>query len=219
MLENLRAGLMMANPRSGENSPQGALRDLGELMRRQQQLLDQTFRDSRRAQGTRPEGGDPAMAGRQESLRRRLGELMRRLGEGQGQIPDPLGRAERSMLEARRALQQGRPGSAVGPQTNALEEMRAGAQAMIEQMMEQMGAARDGRDGRGRFGPLNQDPLGRAFSDDERDGGITGGDVEIPDKAALERAREILNELYRRAGQSRRPKPELEYIDRLLRRF
>ena len=159
------------------------------------------------------------MAARQEALRRGLGELMRRLGEGQGQIPGALGRAERSMLEARRSLQQGRPGTAVGPQTNALEEMRVGAQAMIEQMMQQMGAQGERRDGRGRFGPLNQDPLGRAFSGEERDGGITGGDVDIPDKAALERARELLGELYRRAGQATRPKLELDYIDRLLRRF
>ena len=222
MLENLRAGLMLARPRDAEGNPRGALRDLGQLMRRQQRLLDETFRESRRGQGSRgsePNRGDPTMAARQEALRRGLGELMRRLGEGQGQIPGALGRAERSMLEARRSLQQGRPGTAVGPQTNALEEMRAGAQAMIEQMLEQMGAQGEGRDGRGRFGPRNRDPLGRAFSSEERDGGITGGDVEIPDKAALERARELLGELYRRAGQPTRPKLELDYIDRLLRRF
>jgi hypothetical protein len=34
-----------------------------------------------------------------------------------------------------------------------------------------------------------------------------------------QRSREILEELRRRAGESERPKPELDYIDRLLRQF
>ena len=46
-----------------------------------------------------------------------------------------------------------------------------------------------------------------------------GDDVEVPDRASLRKAGEILGELRRRAGQRTRPRPELDYIDRLLRRF
>jgi hypothetical protein len=35
----------------------------------------------------------------------------------------------------------------------------------------------------------------------------------------LQRARDILEELFRRAGERTRPLFELDYIDRLLRRF
>ena len=43
--------------------------------------------------------------------------------------------------------------------------------------------------------------------------------VRIPDESDVQRAREILQELYRRAGQRTRSATELDYIGRLLRRF
>jgi hypothetical protein len=43
--------------------------------------------------------------------------------------------------------------------------------------------------------------------------------VKVPDKTDIQRAREILEELQRRAAERGRPDAELEYIDRLLRRF
>ena len=39
------------------------------------------------------------------------------------------------------------------------------------------------------------------------------------DSFGLERAKEILDELRRRAGETARPEQERDYIDRLLRRF
>ncbi len=221
MLENLRAGVMAGMPRDGDRRYGRNLRELGELMRRQQQLLDETFRESRRRQGEmqRPGQGNLGMAGRQEGLRRGLGEIMRRLGEGQGQIPGALGRAERSMLEARRSLEGGQSGDAARSQTTALDELRQGARALIEEMMQRFGNLGDGQQGRGRSRFNNQDPLGRPLPGGEEDGGITGDYVKIPDKADLQRAREILDELYRRSGERQRPPAELDYIDRLLRRF
>ena len=55
------------------------------------------------------------------------------------------------------------------------------------------------------------DPLGRAQ-------GVEGG-VKLPDASDLKRARGILLELRRRAGERGRPKEELDYIDRLLKQF
>ncbi len=43
--------------------------------------------------------------------------------------------------------------------------------------------------------------------------------MKIPDKSTLERAREILKELRKRAAERGRPKEELDYIDRLLKQF
>jgi RNA polymerase-interacting CarD/CdnL/TRCF family regulator len=50
-------------------------------------------------------------------------------------------------------------------------------------------------------------------------GAIDDESVKIPDEADVQRAREILRELYRRSGDRSRPPIERDYIDRLLRRF
>jgi hypothetical protein len=43
--------------------------------------------------------------------------------------------------------------------------------------------------------------------------------VKVPDEIDVQRAREILEELRRRLGDALRPQIELDYIERLLRRF
>ena len=70
--------------------------------------------------------------------------------------------------------------------------------------------------GRGRRMRPAYDPLGRPLPST---GTYSSEDVEIPSESDIQRAREILDELRRRAGQIDRPTQEREYIDRLLRRF
>jgi uncharacterized protein (TIGR02302 family) len=215
MLENMRVGLAPQNQQQGQGSQM--MQEMSELMRKQQQLMDRTYRQSQRGQQNQQMGD---MAGEQEQLRRQLGDMMRRMGEGMGQIPDQLGKAEQHMRDAQRSLEQGRPGGAVGPQGDALDQMRQGAQEFARSMQNQMGEGMgDGPppDAFGRFNPdRNTDPLGRNVPGNGMD---TGDRVDIPDKADLQRARDILDELYRRAGERARPSIELDYIDRLLRRF
>ena len=211
MLENLRAGLM-TNPL--EQSAQQALQGLNQLMREQQQLLDRTFRAE---QSGRPAPGRsfPGMGQDQEALRRMLGEIMRRLGETGMQIPQSMGRAERSMRDAREALTEGRPGQAVGPQTEALDLLREGADALFRSLMAG-GDLLDGdvdMEGSGRF---DRDPFGRFVGPG---GAIDDDRVKIPEKSDVQRARDILEELYRRSGQRSRSSSERDYIERLLRRF
>jgi uncharacterized protein (TIGR02302 family) len=232
MLENLRANPRMGEQRQGERQGTArTLRELGDLMDRQQRLRDQSFRRSQqeRRQGERDQSGGGGgfnqeqgadkdgkdggnMAGEQEALRRALGEIMRKLGEGGGQIPEGLGRAERAMRDARDALGRGEPGDAVEPQGEALNQLRQGAQNMARDMERQMGSR--SRDDQGPGG--GADPLGRPLPSDKYDG---GDQVKIPDESEVQRARAILDELQRRAGERERPPAELDYIDRLLRRF
>jgi hypothetical protein len=129
------------------------------------------------------------------------------------------------MRDAAQALGQGQPGEAVGPQTQALDALQQGLQSMMDQMAQQMmgmpmpgqqGPDSQGQPGRQQFQRANRDPLGR-----QRNNGF-GQDtnsVRIPDESDVQRAREILDELRRRAGEGARPKLELDYIDRLLRQF
>ncbi len=216
ILENLRAGVMSSQQREAQRQGQRNLRDLGELMLRQQQLLDRSFRRAQRdMQGPGRRGRQPmpdarADAGVQEALRRMLGEIMRRLGENGGDIPEALGEGELSMRAAREALVRNRNDQAIGPQTNALESLRAGAGAIMQQMLSDIGMDD------GPMGGDDVDPLGRPMPGAGID---TGDNVKVPDKASLQKAREILDELHRRAGQRTRPPPELDYIDRLLKRF
>lgn len=245
MLENLRAARPGEMSR-GASQAQQTMRGLQQLMQRQQKLLDRSFRaqQQRRPDGGMQSDGQPpgdqagqlpgadqdgsgqpnAMgdaAGDQEDLRHSLGDMMRRLGEGQGDIPNPFGRAERAMKDAAGALRQGQPGAAIGPQTEALDQLQQGARDFARQMQQWMGPGQPGGNQmgtaeRGDPSPTGRDPFGRPMSN----GGLFDeGDVKIPDGNILQKSREILDELRRRAGQRSRPQLELDYIDRLLQRF
>jgi hypothetical protein len=133
-----------------------------------------------------------------------------------GDIPRPMGEAERSMKGAVDSLDEGQPGTAADAQGNALDALQRSARAMAEQFQRQFGRMPgQGQEGLDRFGN-RRDPFGRTRPQGRYE---DTGDVEIPDKSDMQRAREILDELRRRAGERTRPAPERDYIDRLLRRF
>ena len=230
MLENLRMAKPGQMPQRGSSQAQQMMRGMHDLMQRQQQLLDRSFRAQQGRMGQRgQQGGDQQdattdmgdAAGQQEGVRRMLGEMMRRLGDGFGEIPEPLGRAERAMRDATEALQRRQPGEAIGPQTEALDQLQQAAREFAQQMQRRLGrgnpddndvGATDSEPG----DQVERDPLGRPMSNN---GTFDRGDVKIPDQNTLQKAREILDELRRRAGERSRPEIELDYIERLLKRF
>jgi uncharacterized protein (TIGR02302 family) len=234
MLENLRMARPGQMQQRGTNEAQQMMRGMHDLMQRQQQLLDRSFRAQQQGQqgkmGQRgQQGGDQQdmtadmgdAAGQQENLRRTLGDMMRRLGDGLGDIPEPLGRAERAMRDATEALQRRQPGDAIGPQTEALDQLQQAARELAQQMERRLGRGNpdDNDVGATDSEPrdrVDRDPLGRPMSNN---GTYDQGDVKIPDQNTLQKAREILDELRRRAGERFRPEIELDYIDRLLKRF
>ena len=83
---------------------------------------------------------------------------------------------------------------------------------MAEQMLRQMPS----RFGHGPTDDAPRDPLGRP---QRTEGPDPGTSVKVPDEIDVQRAREILEELRRRLGEPARPMLELDYIERLLRRF
>ena len=213
------------------------MRGMRQMMQRQQQLLDRSFRAEQQAQqqgqqgrigipgdqgGERPgrtaDMGDAA--GQQEGLRHSLGEMMRQMGDGIGGIPEPLGRAERAMHQAAQALRGGQPGEAIAPQTDALDQLQEAARQFAQQTQRLLGNAQgepaDDQSGAGQRDRVERDPLGRPMAND---GTYDTGDVKLPDKSTMQKAREILDELRRRAGERDRPEIERDYIDRLLQQF
>jgi hypothetical protein len=208
------------------------LNDLNEVVRQQRELLDETYRNAQTMPGMMPPSSEPdaeaaeprtaeELADAQEELRRQLGEVMREFGDMMGDIPENLGLAEREMRDAEQALEGDMPGEATVAQQQALEHLQEGMN-QAAQMMAEMGMLRmvPGRQpyqfGQGEQRPAQRDPLGRAAPEDR---GLDTGDVQIPDEQELKKAREILEELRRRAGEAFRPIEELDYIERLLRRF
>jgi hypothetical protein len=129
-----------------------------------------------------------------------LRALLKKGGKSPSQ--SDLKRAEEMMGEAAGALGLGDLPRAGTLQKNILDALRKGAEAIAA--------------GRGKAQQGVRDPFGRAAAGR---GAGSGGDLRIPDASVLQRARDILNELRKRAGEQKRPKEELDYIDRLLKQF
>jgi len=92
------------------------------------------------------------------------------------------------------------------------KKLRQGARDMAQQMLRQM-PSRYGLNGnRGELDPMGRPPQ-------RTDGPDPGSGVKVPDEIDVQRAREILEELRRRLGETTRPPIELEYLERLLKRF
>lgn len=229
MMENQRNAQNQGGQRMDPNHPMMKnMRELGDIIRRQQELMDETFkRHQERRDGKQ---GDPQrdqeLERQQGDLQKRLNDLMKQMDEmlgGDGKLPKNFGNAEREMDRAGRALRGRQPGDAVGPQGRALDELRKGAQDAMRQLGQmfgmQFGPGQPGQfppgDQRNLWGP-DRDPLGRQTNGL---GPLDTQDVKVPTEAERKRVRDILDELRRRAGQPGRPTLELDYIDRLLRRF
>ena len=134
------------------------------------------------------------------------------------QSPEQFGEAGRAMEEAQRALRNGDTQGALEAEQRALDQLRQGARDMAQQMMQQRGQ-QAGREGQGPNGnPGELDPLGRA-PQQTTDGSDPGLLTKVPDQIDSQRAREILEELRKRFGEQQRPTIELEYLERLLKRF
>ncbi|MFZ0693962.1 MAG: TIGR02302 family protein [Alphaproteobacteria bacterium] len=237
ILENLRT----AQPRESPSQQQGreAMRNLQDMINRQSGLLDRSFNNAQpdntpqnegppqSRKGGQPGQSRPGQQGRsgpgksgddaqaQEELRRQLGDSMLKLGDMLGQIPQPLGRAERAMRDAVEALKKGSPQEALGPQAKALDQLQQAMQEIRQQMAKQ---SQQGDQNGNQPGPRQgqgKDPLGRPLPEQGGQGANTEK-VRIPDEMEMRRAREILDELRKRAGEQQRPRSERDYIERLL---
>lgn len=222
LLENLRNGRMQ--PGQMQAGPMGEMLDqLGDLIRRQQELMDQTFQFNQGQQGQQGQQGEQGQQGQQGDqlgqlgqgqgdLREQLRQLMEQL-EGMGNQPgSELGQAGEAMGEAEQSLGMGDAGDALDQQGRALDNLRRGAQSMAEQMAQ--GMAQGGQPGPN--GRQRTDPFGRPLRTDGPDYGVT---VKVPEEIDAQRAREILQELRRRLSDPSRPRIEKDYLERLLERF
>ncbi len=216
MLENLRTpgGQMSAEQKAATE----ALEKLGEMIGRQRSLMDKTFREQQEAEETLGRDGKPSpLKPEQDKLSDELTAIIKKAGGQDEEAMKALTRAQDAMDEASDQLGNGKLGRAGESQQTAIDEMRRGGEAMAKQLLQQMaGQGANMPGGGGVGGGMNEDPFGRPQSSDGRS---LGSSVKVPTKGDIQKAREILEELQRRAAERGRPMPELEYIERLLRRF
>lgn len=176
-------------------------------------------------QGRKGQGEQGGVGDRQQALRQRLEDLENRMKENGMKGEDGLSDAEDAMREAENALKQGREDEAVDAQGRALDGLKRGAEGMQQQMQEMAEAEGQGEgdkpDGQapgqqGQAGAKDDDPLGRPT----RGRDMSDGRVRVPsaDESAVQRARRIMEELRRKLGDATRPREELDYFERLLRR-
>ncbi len=244
MMENLESGRSQ-QAQQGENGAMNqALNKLGDMIRRQQELMDKTFKLDPDTDGSgagqpemTPEERQKALDGLrqgQQDLAKALEQLQKQMGQtGEGQSADnkngegqdgqgepmqgagQLGQAGRAMNGAAEQLGQGQPGAAVGQQGEALQALREGARGLAEQMARQNGTGtRQGANGT----MPGQDPLGRERERQGRNSDL-GSSVKVPDAIDTQRAREILDTIRKRLGEAARPLLERDYLERLLDRY
>ncbi|TMK10609.1 MAG: TIGR02302 family protein [Alphaproteobacteria bacterium] len=241
MLENLQ----MAQPGQSDDGDMQALNELGDMIRKQQQLRDKTFKQGQDSRRDRMRGkqGDQSMGDLQqdqEGLRDRLKKLQQELakrGMGQGQRgekgqqgqpgqdaeqgegEDGLGEADTAMGDASGKLGEGNADGAVDSQGRALDALRKGAQSLAQAMQQGDEGQGDGpgnRVGRQQSGANGTDPLGRPLHGHEYSDDYS---VKIPGEIDVQRVRRILEELRRRLSDPQRPQIELDYIERLLKDY
>ncbi len=246
MLENLQ----MAQPgQSGDNEMEQALNELGDMIRKQQQLRDKTFKQGQDSRRDRMRGkqGDQSMGDLQQDqqgLRDRLKKLQeelakRGMGPGQrgekgqrgeqgqqgqqgdqGDGEDGLEQADGAMGDAGGRLGEGNADGAVDSQGRALEALRKGAQSLAEAM--QQGEGDQPGDGPGNAKGRQQ---GAQNGTDPLGRPMRHNEfsddysVKIPGEIDVQRVRRILEELRRRLADPARPQIELDYIERLLKDY
>ena len=208
----------------------------GQRQRGQQPQAGQQGEQDQSAQG---EGGEEQDAEngpseqelqqRQQQLRDRLAELQKRMKQLGQSGESGLDDAEGAMKDAEQQLGKGQSGrgEAVESQGRALEALRRGAQQLAQRMQQQgEGDPGDQADDDGGDTPdglprqanrdNRADPLGRPMASDPYNPRSRYDPLGVP---PAQRAQRVLEELRRRIGDPSRPQEELDYLDRLLRRF
>ena len=124
-LQQMLESLQMAQPSQGDSETEQALNELGDMIRKQQQLRDKTFKqgqDSRRDRmhGNKQQGGDQGMSDLQQdqqSLRDRLKRLQQELAKrGMG----PPQRGEKGGQQSQQGQQGQQPGADQGDGEDSL---------------------------------------------------------------------------------------------------
>ncbi len=200
MLEDMHMSQGQSGDAGGQSQQNKALNEklqkMGQLMGKQRELLDKTFRQQQ-GQPDPKDGGAQGLAKQQQDLQKQLQESLKGMD---GKSAEKMREAGKAMGDAQNSLGRKDMANAGSAQNQALDALRQGAQELAQQ-------SKDGKTG------SKEDPLGRGPSP------LGSSGIKIPGATDLARAREILQELRRRSAEMNRPQQERDYLDRLLKAF
>jgi hypothetical protein len=193
---------------------QQSMDELSEAMGEQRALRDETRqqqRDGGGGSGGQQEGGQGGdeLAQRQAQIRQGLNAAQQMADDAGAAPSEDLNAAGEAMRQAEQALRRGDLEGAEAAQSAALDRLREGAEALAAEMRER--GQQGNEQGTGQSG---RDPLGRATG-----AGNGDGEATVPTTSDPVRAREIFDEIRRRAQDPNRPEAERDYLRRLLDRF
>ena len=241
-LRQLMENLQVTEGQQGDGQRgEGAGEDLEDLLRDQQNLSDEAFRqlqeqfensdnsgETREGQSRNQMSGDGQRQAGPDGLGSRQQALRQQLQQQQGDIPElgeqgnedtsrSLSDAEEAMRRAEEALREGDLSGALDDQADALSNLREGIRS-LNQALAQSEADPNDADGtqQSQRQQRGEDPLGR--NDGQGTSGVSQGD-DVSTQDMAQRAQELLDEIRRRSGEMDRSTQEREYLKRLLDKF
>lgn len=246
MMNNLQpgqpgqAGQNAQNGQQGQNGEgngaQQQMNKLGDLMRRQQQLMNETFKLDQKLQeqtdnfsydGDGEQQTDPQqeqsrqnteqqlkdLQQQQQALQNELNTLTDQLKQQGLESSKDMDQAQSSMGRAGRSLGNGEGGQATDQQAEALDALRRGARDMMQQMQQAQGEGQNQGQGQ-QGGQGNSDPLGRQTGSS---GNSDGNGDKLPNQIDIQKARKILDEIRKKLNDALSPQLEKDYLERLLK--
>ena len=233
ILENL-TNQAQGGQSAGSQAMQQAIANLDALARKQQSLMDQTFRQSnggnqqgQQGQGEQGQQGQNGQTGKGQNGRGQNSQGQN--GQGQGKAMSGLAGRQGQLLNELDRIMQGlggkgvempdnlsRAGSAMGDAQSALG--KSDSFSALNSQGEALQALRTG---------ISQlvENINKRMGANQRGGqgyqqGTNGGfsteHIKLPSDADVQKSREILDELRKRSGEWQRPREERDYINRLL---
>lgn len=247
MMNNLQAGRQQQQ-QQGQNGEQNEMNQqmnkLGEIMRRQQEMMNETFRmdQQQRGQGQQGQEGQQGQQGQQGEGQQpgqngrpmtpeEFADALKQLQEGQGKLQQELDALTKGLEgmgiqpgegfgEAGEAMGQAEGALGQGEGDRAVGQQGRALEALrkgAQDMMQQMQQAMEGEEGGGQEGGRQQNSDRDPLG---RPRATTGPDfgnsVKVPGEIDIQRARQILEAIRKRLGNALSPELERDYLERLL---
>ncbi|MBT1157359.1 TIGR02302 family protein [Aminobacter anthyllidis] len=247
MMNNLQAGKRQQGQQGQQNSEMRQQMDkLGEIMRRQQEMMNETFRMDQMQRG--PQGdqqsdpfGDNGEPGQQQDKQgkgqqgkpmtpQEFADALKQLQQGQGQLEKDLEALMKSLEglgikpgegfgDAGESMNQAEGSLGKGEGDRAVGHQGRALEALrkgAQDMMQQMQAMQGDQGGSGEGGRQQNAGRDPLGRPSASDGPDQGDTTTVPDVIDAQRARQILDAIRKRLGNALSPELERSYLERLL---
>lgn len=247
MMNNLQAGRRQRGQQGQQNSELRQQMDkLGEIMRRQQETMNETFRMDQMQRGQQPgqdqgeEFGDNGQPGQDQQQGRgqqgrpmtpqEFADALKQLQEGQGQLEKDLEALMKGLEglgikpgegfgEAGKSMNQAEGALRDGEGDRAVGHQGRALEALrkgAQDMMQQMQAMQGDEGGSEEGGRQRNADRDPLGRPRATTGPDFGDSVKVPDEIDVQRARQILDAIRKRLGNALSPELERQYLERLL---